>query len=273
MIKKFSILFVFALVFIYIPSVNASTYRKSSNFKPIKITYEDLSLLLQRIHAIIPDTPKDQSLIINKLLITDGKLQIDIDLTSNFEFKKQERFPKTAFDLSYIFYNPDSKIQKIEFRFTDYQREVSVEGTDSDMVDSAFDSLVTIIEKHTYMFGGSLFRSGTGFNLIAVGLVLINLRTIFSYMKKTLSDIWVIIWMILGCLLILFTSILPFEKWFPGFAIYAEPLSFIQKYTAEITFIGTVLAAITSMISMIRWSKMKLKQKKPSCVLRPDVNN
>jgi hypothetical protein len=241
----------FAIVLIYGNLTYAISYNRSEEFSPVKLTYDDLRIFLQRIHATLPssETQSDNQDIINKLTISDGKIQIDIDIANNWDINDIGRFPKVAFDLRYEWYNPKSKIKNIQIRFSDFSRTILVQGTDSYQVDSAYDSLAGIVNEHTSWIGGFFFRIVGVSCLWGISMILC-VPSLFS-VDLPLSPNRKLILSCLGLMIVLTTITLPYDKWFPGFAIYAGPLSFAERYAPQITLIGLPLAIISIILTSI----------------------
>jgi len=241
--KLRNLILLFGFVFIHDNLANATSYSRSGEFPPLKLTYDDMRTLLQRIHAILtpPETRSDNRYTINKLTIADGKLRVDMDITDDWEINEQGRFPKVSFDLRYQFYDSYSKVEKIDISFSDYSRKVSVQGTDPNQVDSAYDSLTAMIKEHTTWIGGSSFRAQSGALLACVGLLCFWVPYVSDRVKAPLSIRWTFIIAGLGLLILVTTWTLPYDRWLPGFAIYAGPLSFAERYSSQITLIGLLL--------------------------------
>jgi hypothetical protein len=235
------VLLILIFIFIHAKLATAANYSKNCKFSAVKLTYDDLRALLQRIHAIVPEDHNDLKYSINNLTLSDGKLQIDINIDDNWEIQGLRRLPEAVFDLRYQLYRPDRKIQRIEIKFSDYEREILVAGSDADLVDSAYDSLSGIIKEHTGLIGGAFFKMICGVLLLILGTSLMarSLEAITKTNRRPVILSFIALLIIATAIILVFN-----HRWFPGFVIYAGPLSFAERYAPQIGLCGFIVAII-----------------------------
>jgi hypothetical protein len=257
----FQLLAILTFILIFTHVSNATNYRRSGKFHALKLTYDDISELLNRMNKIIPPpkTEEEQRYVRNSVTIGDGELQVQVDFNDDLKLKELGRLPSISYDFSYSFYCKDGKIEDVSIRFSDYEREVSVAGKDPDQVNALYVYISDEINKHITLLGGSKFRIICVSFLFIFGLLLLILPEALGRIDVNLSNKQVALTACFGLILIVTATWLPFEKWLPGLVIYSQSTSAFVRYAAQISFCGMVFGAISIILACISLLRPKTR--------------
>lgn len=227
------------IIFTFTNNATAANYHKSGKFFPIKLTYSDMSTFLERLHKTLPPPEQlDSSYSMNRVTISDGDIQVWFDLYDDYQIAGLARLPTTAFDFEYFLFNPGGDVENIIIRFSDYKREVSVDGDNPDKVNAIYGYIEGEMKKHTTWIGGEKFRGMAGALFLMLAIVFTfqpnSLIGDISFNKRNLLRM-------LGLIILICLLVLPFGRWLPGFLIFSGPSSFFIKYSNQIAFVGALL--------------------------------
>lgn len=270
--RFFQVLVLLLFVLILTRVSTAANYIRSGKFRAIKLTYDDISALIKQMDKVIPPPEKpddwqdnwlDDRQDIRKIVtIGDGELQVQIDLTDEFQLKELGRLPPVSYNFRYLFRCPYGKIEEVSIRFYNSLREVSVTGSDPDQVNALYSYLDTEITKHTILFGGTKFQFVSRAFLMMIGVVLFMLPSLmgFDLSVKQVYLLWCF-----GILTMVLAISLPLGKWLPSFAVYSESASALVRYSAQIAFWGLLIGLVSVILACIAFIHQgyRLSKKEP----------
>ena len=218
----------------------ADTYKKSIDLPPMKLTYDDLNkvMIALRVQLKTNSTSPDGSQPDESVTVSDGA--VTLQKTGASTFGGADRVPDVATELKYYYRNPSGPIEEIWMAFRDLSRTITIAGLMPDQVDAVEALLRQKFSEKSIIMGGDQFRMLGAIMLMAISGALWNIPL---WWKKA-SVVLRVALIAAGIGLYLCILILPFDRWFPGFAIYAGPTSFMVRYSAEITFAGLVLSIV-----------------------------
>lgn|GEM_PF-3726821 len=170
------------------------------------------------------------------------------DDLSQIDFSK---YPNVAYSLDYNFYQAGAgkAITQISIELSDYQRSIRVTGNKTDQVEALFMVLKNELNKH-YAFGGGEVRRSMALIFFLLTLPPFYFFGVPSpfYKGKRLADLTRILAVLYACFWIS-TFFTPYDKLFSGFAVFEGEVSFIKRYSAEMTFFGLAI----SLLSVAGW--------------------
>lgn len=246
------------ITFLSITITYAQEYAKSTEFKPVRMSYQDLKSLIDKTIMLASSANRDTTFLSSgsthqltvrgdDFTVTKKTLLLNLDYSI---------FPKEAYSVEYTFYSSNHPINYVNIDLSDYSRKITVQGTSPEQIEALFALLKNELDRGTIIFGGMMFRYwayilATGFLL----LLFINPGNILGETKfnKIISAI-------AGIMAVLFMFsiyFLPYEKHFPGFAVYSGEVSFIRRYSAEISLFFGLLSVLLSVVFRPKQNKSK----------------
>lgn len=229
-------------------------FKRSQDFCALRMTYADLSSLLDRARAIVADANAGtDDYTLERLTISAGA--DEVTFKEDFSRAALAHAPALATSLTYSYYRPSAPISDITLRLGDHSRELEVSGSSREQVESLVLLVSSDLDKLGCSMGGTGMRALGGV-LLLVAAMGIGLLPAAGIVKKAIGNI-----LVLGTVIVINVSLwtLPWQEWFPGTAITAGSQSFIDRHAPLIGFGGLVvgvaslfLAAIP-LLGRIRW--------------------
>jgi hypothetical protein len=158
----------------------------------------------------------------------------------HFSMASSVAFPKEVFRFSYAYNQPDKPISSVTLDFGDYTRRVSVSGEAVDQVEK----IIKLIEKdllpYSSTIGGAKFRRVIGVCLSVVFLTSIIGSGAYWWNTRHHTALGMLICSVLGLLLLL---LVPWDRYFAGFALYQSYSPFfLIRHAPEISLLALVVA-------------------------------
>ncbi len=214
---------------------------------PTLATYDDFSLVFNHLEQLISTANKEF-----KSKQTYDHEDIGIVIESNNEkvsFSDWKRLTElgqstgNAYKLRYSYSLRNAPVSSVEFYFSDRLREVSVAGTDYSQVSAIAAMVQDKISPMTTNFSGSGVRMVSGLSL----LIGVSLITSFVTRNNKYSSI-----ITLGANVIanIFIWTLPWEVWIPGFTIYTDSASFVDRNINVISLIAALATLLFPIIGL-----------------------
>lgn len=217
----------------------AYTYEKNGRLPPIKFTYKDLNKILSGLRTQIPITSDRY-----EKLIISGK-DVTITKEDDFALSQNDRIPDKAAELSYSYSYSKGEITEILIRFNDNRRQISIEGSSPDSVNAIYAFLNDQFLEHKIIIGGKKFR------IIGAVILFIIAMTFWMFSLLSQKNLLQISCAIIAAFIYLSTLLLPFSRWFPGFAIYNDSVSFPVRHAAQISLFGVILSLFLFIIGIL----------------------
>jgi len=251
--NKYRFLFLMVLFLIVPPTYADIEISKQFKVSPIRMTYNDLSVMLDNVKGLLQKANREYAVDIEKVSLSVSAGEDTINIQGWEVLTEIKGLPKVGRSIRfrYRFYN--APVSELEITLTDSRREVSVSGSESSQIYAISSYLKETMDNHSTKFGGSTFRLIGGVILYGVALIFLYI----SYTSPVITDRNSLV-LIISCMAI-FISILalPWDLWFPGTAIYAESANFLDRNINIISFIGALITIAITVASLIRWGMKK----------------
>lgn len=222
-------------------------FSRTETFSPIRLTYDDMAVMIGRIHQFV--TTANASVHSDNRYREDmtirGKLS-QVRLEGDFSISGFAGAPEEAYSVRYLYSRDTAPISGVDIDLGDYRREVTVEGSSSDQVAALLSLLSEDLHSRETYLGGALFR-------IICGAILFGLAIVAPGVSPTTqTKVTRIALLITAALVAGAVWVLPWERWFPGTAVYSANASFLVRNSALISFIGTVAGLIALLSPLFR---------------------
>jgi hypothetical protein len=126
-----------------------------------------------------------------------------------------------------------------------------VQGAAADQVDAIIAAFESQFADFATNLGGPTFRTIAGFAGFFC-LMLLLLSAVASIVGESTDKRWSLVSGIGPALAIIALNYLPWDRWFPGTAVYAGDASFIVRNGALIGFLGTVVGVVSIAIPIVQ---------------------
>lgn len=256
--KKIILLLSFVVIFMaFAQFAHADEYTRSYKFKPIHIDRNELLKAATEIFLYVKN-------INGNTIETDGYLQLGGDdystnLSLPLDKNADEKFPRVSYNGQLHITAYKGIISYVDFRMSDYSRELTVTGTSSDHVIGLIKVVQEKIGAYESQFGGNEFRFIMWIIFFILGIALIIVVVSLNWLHLKDRDQGIVY--IVSLIVVNGVYWLPFwPKVFPGFLAGIENRSFLEKNAALFTFLGflaTILIPITAFVVRRRSYKKK----------------
>ncbi|MFA5167195.1 MAG: hypothetical protein WC530_01545 [Candidatus Omnitrophota bacterium] len=270
------ILIIFGITLITVSSgaLEASQeFSLSADLQPLKLSYEDVKSVVEKISGFLKTSngydPNLSDLGAHSVQVTAGELTISVkDDLRNIDFS---HFPNVSYELTYKYYDGKlgNSITQVSISLSDYRRTISITGNRPDQVEALFAMLINDLNRHRIWLGGLLFRT-----ILAIILALLC-GWLFAYLAMvaflklgghsrpvTNEDLGPIAFPLFVSFSIFFSWVMLGigVKVLPAFAIFAGEVSWLRRYSAEISFYGLLVTII--LFPIVGWLKKLLHEGK-----------
>src|SRR5713101_5215623 len=242
-----------ALIFITSSLMGASstTFTRETRFGPISMSQDQLASLINKLESIARTA--NASIAPDRI---DHSLRLGDDVNSirisgEIASSTISAAPAVVTSANYEYRTTDAPISRVEMQFWDTQRSITVEGKSLEQVEALMGVAVGALSNSHALFGGSLHRIIAGAILVLIGVFLPSL----TFLSSGRSVKWAL--SIVGPALALSVMLLPWDRWFPGTAIYSGEASFIVRHAAIICFLGVVVRIITSCLVLFLGPRLR----------------
>ena len=225
----------------------AAEYSRTERFSPVRLTYEDMASLINRVHQFVTtaNAPVSPDAYYSEEMTLRGSLS-QIRLKKDFSISAFIGAPDEAYSVHYLYSRDSAPISRIAIDLGDYTREVTVEGSSSDQVAALLSLLSEDLRNRETYLGGALFRNICGALLLVLATIAPGVN--FPSQTKTTR----IALLITAPLIAIAVWVLPWDKWFPGTAIYAANASPLVRHSAIISLIGTAASLFALLSPLFR---------------------
>lgn len=217
---------------------------KRFEINPIRMTYEDLSAIVENMRGLIQNA--------NKETVDGRKEEVSMWISAGEDtlniqewetLSKVKSLPKVARSIRFKYRLYEGPVSEVELTLTDTFREVSIRGSDAAQIQAISSYLREQFNQHNTVLGGNFFRLAGAFILFIIGAILLNVR-------KGQSNSIAPAPVAAGLAIVLSIFVLPWELWFPGIAIYADSASFIDRHANLLSFLSLILALAIPLIQL-----------------------
>lgn len=240
-----------ALVLLTASVSPAQTFTQTRHEPPVKLSYDDVVSMLQRVEQLIKTSNSSYSQPFSKPAqsLTVGNGDDELSLSSDISLSSLQSAPSIAYEIDYDYvYDAGAPVSRIAIYLDDYQRRIAVSGSSQAAVDAITDLVVNDLSEHASTCSGPFARTCIGVAFVTLASLFIPI--VFVPLFKTLRDqILVIVVAILVMNIVLWAP--PWNHWLAGTAVYKGDPSFLARHSAEISFWGLVLAAIPLVIWLV----------------------
>lgn len=237
-------------LFLYQNKTMPNKYEKNIDLQPIQISKADLEQIIGKLEALIkganaaiPQKDQDYSISIGQ----------DAETVSNDSWTDKDAFlhtpeVSTVFSARYYTSSKAAPIKQVSINLKHGWRQIHVEGHDSSQVFAFASSVKESFKEHHVIMGGPVFSGILFVFCLGAGYALLNLK---------MEGKWGIVSVICGFIFYITAIYFLFSdtKPFPGFAMYQQSASFIDRYGAVVGFwtsvIGITITAVQYLISFI----------------------
>ena len=221
-------------------AAQGASFTQESQFRPVRLTYVDLTAIVQRVRAFLARANGDSvDAFLDGLSVSDGTRTVSASGATIDSLRA--RSPRVSNSARYSYMSRSGAINEVTITLSDYSRVVRVAGTSPEQVDALSALLREELGKHTSMIGGPVLRISAGLGLLGGSLFLFSLAT-----GRRLRFAFVALVAVQGAV-----YLLPWSKWLPGTGVYAESASFVVRYSAELGAIGLVLAVVSLAVPLL----------------------
>ena len=218
---------------------DAPVFTRSSTVGPVGISQEQLIADIRKLEALAKTAnaaiPPDK--IEHSLILTDGVNSMRVP--GDFTTTTLSGAPPVATSATFSYRAMRAPVSNIEIRLHDLERRITVEGTSAEQVEAVANAAATAVSTNTILFGGFLHRSIAGVVILLIALALPGV----AFLVRQRAFKWA--FNLSGPLLSLSIWILPWDRWFPGTAVYRGDAAFIVRHAALISFVGLVATVAT----------------------------
>jgi hypothetical protein len=197
---------------------------------------------LQKTHAFIaaangPITEQESARESVKLGVRGHEIEIP-----HFSLASSVAFPRELFRFSYNYRRADKPISSVTIDLGDYSRRVLVAGEAADQVEAIAKSLENDLLRYSTVIGGAMFRRLTGVCLSVGLLTSLGLSGAYWWHTRASSALSMLICSTVGLSLVF---LLPWDRYFPGFALYQSYSPFLLiRYAPQIAFLGLLATLV-----------------------------
>jgi hypothetical protein len=214
-----------AVVLIGASTCPGYNYQRVGPLPPIKLTYDDVNNILSGLRSQVPLTSDDEYERVQERLTISGD-GMRISKEGDPTLSPSDRLPNVGQGLSYYYRYSKGKVTEVFLNLSEHTRDIQIEGPSVDSVDALYAFLRDRFAKHRVAIGGATFRLVGG----AILLVSASLLWISSFPPTNPVRIGR---MATPAFLYLAIFVLPFSRWFPGFAIYSSSGCFSCRGTGK----------------------------------------
>ncbi len=240
-----------------VPSYSATEYSSKTSFCPINITYTEFSEILKEIRHFTSNANVNFKNSKATEYVTLGDPDIRIRIEDELNESSFNQGPEIAYDVFYNYSYYDAPISSIELRLTDNIRDLSISGSDKTQVNALASLIEDEFKDIGCAFGGISYRLILYIALIITALVLY----IYSTIKFSISDrvSW-LLYVVCSIFIMIMFNVLPWELWFPGTAVRAGPVSFIDRHPELLALLSIIIPFLWP---IVQYLKKILSLKKP----------
>ena len=186
------------------------------------------------------------------LTLQDGL--VTLESRNDFTLRALENGPEVATTLWYRMTIDDTApISSIDLHFQDYEREVTVSGTDRDLVHGLLLVISEEIERVACSFGGRSTRGNFGLGIWVLGVLLACGSSMLAWLlRNATSGIWISVFasrISVGLFVIVLA--LPWGDWLPGTAIRLHPSSTWDQISPFVAVFGLLFSFVSVALSIV----------------------
>jgi hypothetical protein len=113
----------------------AAEYSRTETFSPVRLTYGDMTSLINRVHQFLTtaNAPVSPNTYYSEEMTIRGSLS-QIRLKKDFSISALTGAPEEAYSVRYSYSRDSAPISSVDIDLGDYRRQVTVEGSSSDQV-------------------------------------------------------------------------------------------------------------------------------------------
>lgn len=183
---------------------------------------------------------------------TKGTLKLNRDgysTTLNLPISKKdfELFPKKSFNAYIDIRAYKAIISVFTISFTDRSRKITAKGKNLNDVVAVLNIAKEKLIKYNISFTGFGFRFILFFVLFFIGQIII-FKVAFKYPEKIFYPFLIIF----NILIVAIISLLNWEKYFPGFTLATNQVTFLEKWSPAIGLIALILTIISIFSSFLQ---------------------
>jgi hypothetical protein len=236
------------VVFILLPVTTATgdaSHGRTAHLPALRLSYANLSEIMRKLQNLTDIMQSKPGADRSKEELTISDDDTKLILSGDYSLQALQRGPSVATDLEFVLYDfrEGAAISLIRIEFSDFRREITVEGTSPERVEALSSTLIDDFSRHRTVFGGVIPRVLVGI-LAAAFFILLSHRVSSHLRNPLLRNIFVPVLGGVGAGLIIIVSMLGGKLWMPGFALLSGETSLLARYAPQISFIGLIVGIL-----------------------------
>jgi hypothetical protein len=229
------------------PALAETTYSKTVDLPPLRISFSELQNLLDKGTALISEANKSKPQWREEIQLRKGELRIKI---SGHQLNPEgAKIPEVIDTFDYNAYTlVQAPITRMVLTFNDYTRSMLIEGQSPEQVDALHAVLKDDLFKLSTSLGGRGLKAFLGFPLIYIlGLAFIWLSVTWIGRRRPILLLPISI----SFLFLVMLLLLPIDDLFAGFSAVRGDASFLVRYGAVLSLIVSLVAIPISLVPML----------------------
>ena len=229
-------------------------YSRSRELPPLKTSFSDLEAALTKAFNLLAtangQAPNKESL---RETLTVGAGSDELEVAAH-TLPLSARVPKVAYRLSYSYLWSEAPVSSLRLDLGDSTRRLAVSGSAADQGEAICTSLERDLSEHSAIVGGAEFRFISEYIFGMVLVICLLYTAAYCIVERRWRLLGMPIFSFLGLLLLF---LLPFDEFFPGFAVYQGDPSFFVRFGPQISFLSLIVSAAAIPLSYFvpRWIK------------------
>ncbi len=215
-----------------------SEFSRRAEFLPLTMTRSELKQVVSRVRALAGGDLGTGGIDFESLAFTVGESETQFE--TGFALDEIDRAPENPHTVTYSLILHSKPVSHVFLQLGDHSRSLRVDGASPDHVTALFVAVEGDLRKSDFRVGGSGFRF-----VILMTLNMLAIWILLSSRARKLIPNRIPLG-VLTFQAVAFGSsfLLPWETWFAGFKLESDSVSWVIRYSPEITLLGTVLGAI-----------------------------
>lgn len=251
-----SIVLLGSLAIITRPALAQQTHTRSITLCAVDMTFAEMAGLVERIREFHGkanrDSPRDY--LREVLTLQDGILTLES--TGDFSLETLEKGPEIATRSSYRMSMRETvPISRVDLDFRDNEREVTISGTDRDLVYGLPLLISQEIERLACSFGGRDTRLHFGLSIFVLAQIFAWVPFILTRLLKdsTFGPRASVLAVSISAGLFVVVFALPWADWLPGTAIRLQPSSTWDQINPFVAVLSLLLSFVAVSLSALRF--------------------
>jgi hypothetical protein len=244
---------VLSLLVIMTGSLNAASYRQRIDLAPTQLNASQLRAILSTLSEIIGRAnpgPSENSHPHLSVEITDDGTGATVAFT-DFTIP-QMHLPSPATTLHVSYWSSDAPISHIDLDLGDFSRVLRIEGESYTEVTGCATLMARELSRYSVPLGGLQMRG-------ALLFITILAITALSAFFGAIHSRWFFFFIGVQVLIGICSFLLPWSRILPGFVFHESMPSWIERYSAQLAFLGLLLTILFPVVQFVLERRAKGK--------------